>query len=113
MILAASVSIRDPIVRVSFHNKSHSYRLLLRSLFRYKSILSLPLAQLLLFESEYNGSHPFTLKLHKQSPQETSCYLTLLILYLNNTRYTVYLSDRKEARKRREGEKTAKERKAK
>jgi len=34
--LADFVFIKDPIVRVSFHNNSHSYRLLLRSLFRYK-----------------------------------------------------------------------------
>ena len=38
----------------------HSYRLLLRSIFRYKSILSLPLAELLLYGSEYHGTHPFT-----------------------------------------------------
>ena len=61
--LADFVFIKDPIVRVSFHNNSHSHRLLLRSLFRYKkSILSLPLAQLLLFGSEYNGSRLFALK---------------------------------------------------
>ena len=67
--LADFVFIKDPIVRVSFHNNSHSYRLLLRSLFRYKSILSLPLAQLLLFGSEYNGSHLFALKAsQKKSP---------------------------------------------
>jgi len=41
--LADSVSIRDPTVRVYFHNNSHSYRLL-RSLCTYKSTLSLPLA---------------------------------------------------------------------
>ena len=39
--LANSVSIRDSTIRVSFPNNSNSYRLLLRSLFRYKSILSL------------------------------------------------------------------------
>ena len=42
MILADSVSIRDRTVRVSFHYNYHSYCLLLRSIFRYKSILSLP-----------------------------------------------------------------------
>ena len=44
LIFADSVSIRDPTVRVSFHDSYHSYCLLLRSIFRYKSILSLPLA---------------------------------------------------------------------
>ena len=64
--LADSVSIRDHTVRVSFlqlsHSDSfiHSYHFLLRSIFRYKSILSLPLAELLLYGSEYHGIHPFT-----------------------------------------------------
>ena len=44
MILADSVSIRDHTVCVSFHLIYHSYRLVLRSIFRYKSILSLPLS---------------------------------------------------------------------
>ena len=68
MIFGPLVSIRDPTVRVPFRYNSHSYRLLLRSLFRYKSILSFPLAQLLLYGSEYNGSHKFVLKPHKIIP---------------------------------------------
>ena len=55
LILADSVSIRDPIARITFHKNSHS-------LIRYKSILFLSLALLLLYRSEYNGSTKFALK---------------------------------------------------
>ena len=44
MNLADYFSIRVCTVRVSLHYHYHSYRLLLRSIFRFKSILSLPLA---------------------------------------------------------------------